>query len=142
MIKCRETAVNKYLQTLERCERCNKTNISYVVLNKYRSYGKQTRYNNLKQGRGKVYTDRRGNTRRQKCHTKEEEKKYKSLRTEIQRMCNIKCMVMPVVIGATGIVTKILKKKFGSQTRNTFSIFTTKHIYAWNITHNTESTAA
>jgi hypothetical protein len=33
-------------------------------------------------------------------------------------------MVMPVVIGATGIVTKVLEKKFGSQTRNTVSIFT------------------
>ena len=39
---------------------------------------------------------------------KEAEKKlkYKSLCTEIQRMCNLKYMVVPVIIGATGIVTK------------------------------------
>jgi hypothetical protein len=36
--------------------------------------------------------------------------KYKNLCTEIQRMCNKKCMVIPVIIGATGIVTAGLKK--------------------------------
>jgi hypothetical protein len=58
-----------------------------------------------------VYTDRCGNTSRQKYHAKEAEKKlkYKSLCIEIQRMWNMKCMIIPVVIGATGIVTKGLK---------------------------------
>jgi hypothetical protein len=43
---------------------------------------------------------------------KETEKKlkYKSLGTEIQRMWNLKCTVTPVIIGATGIVTKSLRK--------------------------------
>jgi hypothetical protein len=36
--------------------------------------------------------------------------KYNSLCTEIQRMWNIKCTIIPVIIGATGIVTKDLKK--------------------------------
>jgi hypothetical protein len=36
--------------------------------------------------------------------------KYISLSIEIQRMWNMKCFVMPVIIGATGIVTKGLKK--------------------------------
>ena len=34
------------------------------------------------------------------------------------------------------------KEKFGSCTRKTFDRFTTKDSYTWNITHNTESTAA
>jgi hypothetical protein len=43
---------------------------------------------------------------------KESEKKlkYKNLNIEIQRMWNMKCFVMPVIIGATGIVTKGLRK--------------------------------
>ena len=36
--------------------------------------------------------------------------KYNSLCTEIQRMWNMKCMIVPVIIGATGVVTKGLKK--------------------------------
>jgi hypothetical protein len=33
----------------------------------------------------------------------------KNLSIEIQRMWNMKCLVMPVIIGTTGIVTKGLK---------------------------------
>ena len=67
---------------------------------------------------------------------KEAEKKlkYKSVCIEIQRMWNLKCTIISVIIGANGIVTK-------SCTRKTFDRFTTKDIYTWNITHNTESTA-
>jgi len=35
-----------------------------------------------------------------------------------------------------------LKEKFGNCNRKTFDRFTTKDSYTWNITHNTESTAA
>ena len=38
------------------------------------------------------------------------EVKYKSLRIEIQRMWNLKCTIIPVIIGATGIVTRSLRK--------------------------------
>jgi hypothetical protein len=43
---------------------------------------------------------------------KEAEKnlKYKSLCIEIQRMRNLKCTIVPLIIGATGIVTRSLKK--------------------------------
>ena len=36
--------------------------------------------------------------------------KYKSLCIDIQRMWNLKCMIIPVIIGATGIVTRSLRK--------------------------------
>jgi hypothetical protein len=43
---------------------------------------------------------------------KEAEKKlkYKSLCIEIKRMWNLKCMIIPVIIGATGVVTRSLMK--------------------------------
>ena len=43
---------------------------------------------------------------------KEAEKKlkYKSLYMEIQRMWNLKCTIIPVITGATGIVTRSLRK--------------------------------
>ena len=43
---------------------------------------------------------------------KEAEKKlkYKGLCIEIQRMWNLKCTIIPVIIGATGIVTRNLRK--------------------------------
>ena len=43
---------------------------------------------------------------------KEAEKKlkYKSFCIEIQRMWNLKCKIVPVIIGATGIVTRTLRK--------------------------------
>ena len=43
---------------------------------------------------------------------KEAEKKlkYKSLCIEMQRMWNLKCTIIPVIIGAIGIVTRSLRK--------------------------------
>ena len=43
---------------------------------------------------------------------KEAEKKlkYKSLCIEIQRMWNLKCTIIPIIIGATGIVTRSVRK--------------------------------
>jgi hypothetical protein len=59
-----------------------------------------------------MHTDRRGNTRSQKCRAKGsgKEAKYKSLGIEIQRMWNLKCTIIPVITGATGTVTKSLRK--------------------------------
>jgi hypothetical protein len=35
---------------------------------------------------------------------------YGEREREIQRMCSIKCLIIPVIIGAAGMVTKGLKK--------------------------------
>ena len=40
----------------------------------------------------------------------EKKLKYKSLCIEIQQMWNLKCTIVPVIIGATGIVTRSLRK--------------------------------
>jgi hypothetical protein len=40
----------------------------------------------------------------------EKKLKYKNLSIEIRRMWKMKCFVIPVIIGATGIATKGLKK--------------------------------
>ena len=40
----------------------------------------------------------------------EKKLKYKSLCIEIEQMWNLKCTVIPVIIGATGIVTRSLRK--------------------------------
>jgi hypothetical protein len=68
---------------------------------------------------------------------KESEKKlkYKNLSTESQRMWNMKCLVIPVIIGATGIVTRGLKK----YTRKAFNRFSTKNSCTRNIKHYKES---
>jgi hypothetical protein len=70
----------------------------------------------------------------------EKKLKYKNVNTEIQRMWNMKCFVIPVIIGATGIVTKGLKKrKSGNSTRKEFNSFSTKNSCTRNITHYKES---
>ena len=71
----------------------------------------------------------------------EKKLKYKSLCIEIQRMWNLKCTIVPVIIGATEIVRRSLRKNLENCTGKTFDRFTTKDSYTWNITHNTESTA-
>jgi len=42
--------------------------------------------------------------------------KYKSLGIEIQRMWNLKCTIVPVITGATGIVTRTLRKNLEALT--------------------------
>jgi hypothetical protein len=49
----------------------------------------------------------------------EKKSKYKYLSIEIQRMWNMKCFVIPVIIGATGIVSKSLQKYLEQYQDNT-----------------------
>jgi hypothetical protein len=71
---------------------------------------------------------------------KESEKKlkYKNLNIEIQRMWNIKCFVIPVIIGATAIVTKGLKK-YLETIPGKHLIDSLKNSCTRNITHYKES---
>jgi len=57
------------------------------------------------------------------------------------RLWNLKCTIRPVIIGATGTVTRSLKKNLEDNTKKAFDRFTKKDSCTWNITHNTESTA-
>ena len=90
-----------------------------------------------------MYTDRRGNTRRQKCCAKGSGKEV-----EIQKfMYRDTTNVEPEMYDYTNSnwshwnSNEKLKEKFGTCTRKTLDRFTTKDSYTWNITHNTESTA-
>ena len=69
---------------------------------------------------------------------KEADKKlnYKSLCIEIQQIWNMKCMIILGIIGATRMVNKMFKKKFGSHNRKTFHTFTTKGSYT--LEHHTQ----
>ena len=66
---------------------------------------------------------------------KEAEKKlqYKSLGIEIERMWNLKCTIVPVTIGATGIVTRSLKKNLqaipGTHSTDSLRLYLVHHTY-------------
>ena len=67
--------------------------------------------------------------------------KYKSLCTEIQQMWNLEGKIVPVIIGATRIVTKVLRQNLEGIPRKCSIDSLQKTANTWNITHNTESTA-
>jgi len=50
-------------------------------------------------------------------------------------------IIIIIIIGATGTVTRSLRKNLEAVPGKKFDRFTTKDSYTWNITHNTESTA-
>jgi hypothetical protein len=52
--------------------------------------------------------------------------RYKSLYVEIKGTWNMNCMIIPAIIGATGIATEGFKDECGSHTKKIFNIFTTK----------------
>jgi hypothetical protein len=69
-------------------------------------------------------------------HNEEEKKlEYKNACIEIQRECNMKCFVIPVVTGATGTVTRGLRKyleeipgKYSIDSLQKTAILRTSHI--------------
>jgi hypothetical protein len=64
------------------------------------------------QQREVMHTDRSANTSRQKCRAKEsgEEIKIQEFMYRDTTMRKLKCTIIPVIIGTTGIVMKRLKK--------------------------------
>jgi hypothetical protein len=57
-----------------------------------------------------MHTDRCGNTRRQKCCAKGSGKEVKIQEFVYIDTANVECTIVPVIIGATGIVMRSLKK--------------------------------
>jgi hypothetical protein len=55
-------------------------------------------------------------------------------------MWNMKCMIIPVIIGATGIVTKVVKKHLEAIPGN-HSVDSLQKTAVLGTSHNTESTA-
>jgi hypothetical protein len=72
---------------------------------------------------------------------KEAEKKLKckNLSIEIQRMWNMKCFVIPVIIGATGIVSKSLQKYLETIPGQHSIDSLQKNCHTRNITHQAET---
>jgi hypothetical protein len=69
----------------------------------------------------------------------EKKLKYKKLSIEILRMWNMKCFVILVIIGATGIVTKGLKKYLETIPGKHSVYSLQKNSCTTNITHYKES---
>jgi hypothetical protein len=65
--------------------------------------------------------------------------KYKNLSIEIQRMWNMKCFVIPVIIGATVIVSKSLQKYMETIPGQHSIDSLQKNCHTRNITHHKES---
>ena len=90
-----------------------------------------------------MYTDRCGNTFRQKRCAKGSGKKVKIQEFMYRDTTNMEPEMYDYTSNNWSYwnSNKKLKEKFGRCTRKMFNRFTTKHSYTWNITHNTERTA-
>jgi hypothetical protein len=98
------------------------------------------RFKNKK--REDMHPDRCGKTLRQKCRAKGRGKELKIQKFRYRDTTNFE----PETYDYTSYNWSHLNsneklKKSGSYTRKTFDRFTPADNYAWNITHNTESTA-
>jgi hypothetical protein len=72
----------------------------------------------------------------------EKKLKYKNLRIESQRMWNMKCFVIPVIIGITGIVSKSLQKYLETIPGQHSIDSLQKNCHTRNITHHKESSTS
>ena len=90
-----------------------------------------------------MYTDRCGNTGRQKCCAKGSGKEVKIQQFMYRVTTNVEREMYDYTNNnwSHWNSNEKLKEKFGSCTGKTLDRFTTKDSYTWNITHNTESTA-
>ena len=90
-----------------------------------------------------MHTDRCGNTRRQKCCAKGGGKEVKIQEFMYGDKTNVEREIYDCTSNKWSHWNRNekLKEKFGNCTGKTFSIFTTKDSYTWNIKHNTESIA-
>ena len=64
--------------------------------------------------------------------------KYKDLAIEIQRMWNVKAKVIPVIIGATGTISKSLRR-YLSNVLGKYEVRAHKETYTGHCTHITAS---
>ena len=82
-----------------------------------------------------MHVNRCSNPGRQNVIKKETEKilKYKDLTIEIQRMWNVKTKVIPVIIGATGAISKSFRKHVSDISG------TTEKRHIGHCTHSSES---
>ena len=90
-----------------------------------------------------MHTDSCYNTRRQKFCAKGSGKEVKTQEFMYRDTTNVESEIYDYTSNNWSHWNSNvkLKEKFGSGTRKRYDRFTTKDSYAWNITHNTESTA-
>jgi len=90
-----------------------------------------------------MYTDRCGNTRRQKCRAKGSRKKVKIQEFRYRDTVNVEPEMYHYTSNNWSYwnINEKLKEKFGIYTRKTFNRFTPQDSYTSNIRHNTANTA-
>jgi hypothetical protein len=72
----------------------------------------------------------------------EQKLKYKKVCIKRQQMWNMKCILIPVIFGATGILTKGLKKNLEDiPGKHSIDLLKKTVTYIWKISYSTEITA-
>jgi hypothetical protein len=74
------------------------------------------------------------------CKRKQKTNQNTRVYGEIQGTWKMNCMIIPVIIEATGIVTKV-ERKIWKLNQENIQWISHKNCYTWNITHNRGSIA-